>query len=596
MFNHVLFICTALVTMASKVTVEALNHQVSRLEGLERENSHFKRQVVSTPVNLNGDRLDLSGTALMHVRNFTLLLTIPVFSGKLEDNVGVFFIKIEQAANVCSWSENEQLAFVKLRLAVLNYEELKKHLLERFSRKKTTRFYREQLSHLKILDHESVEEFADMIRKINANTYELGSNNERNEAIKHETDQRAPDAFLNGLKGELGKFTLISGPQTFKEALESVMNVVEADKQTGKEPDSSSVFAVKHNGDRCFFCYKVGHKTRDCRKRAKACFYESDQRRVNKARYHMLLLTRILRDWISHESQFHVKCIPATVSGDDLNDLTVSVTYRGRPLKLLIYTSTQVSLMSQHVVGDLDLQCLQEPKFVVSGISSHKLKNLEKIIVSLKLGNTAYGMSVQVVQNDCTLLVNVAKQSLQLGNKLYSLGQCTDGPTSRSSVHLVAAEKILPGTGKIVCIMVSLPSVYVENNCTILVEPACECDVLNNQHCYVARSVTTVMPHEGKVEAPVNIVYMSRAEIAVLELLDKGDVLSCPFDVGESVVSENMNQSGSLQDVKCESLLQDYQYIFRERKNLPVTPFIQHQIYTGGHKPISMKLYRVPFH
>ncbi|KAJ8875804.1 hypothetical protein PR048_023705 [Dryococelus australis] len=51
MFNCILFLCTALVTLASKVTVEgkerdlqeALNHLASRLEGLEHENSDLKR-------------------------------------------------------------------------------------------------------------------------------------------------------------------------------------------------------------------------------------------------------------------------------------------------------------------------------------------------------------------------------------------------------------------------------------------------------------------------------------------------------------------------------------------------------------------------
>ncbi|KAJ8873893.1 hypothetical protein PR048_024729 [Dryococelus australis] len=101
--------------MASTVTVkrteldlqEAVNHLASRLEGIVRENSDLKRQVASTPINLNGDRSDLSSTAPMRVRSFTLLPTTPVFSGKLEDN---------RTGCKCL-SENEQLAFVKLRLA-----------------------------------------------------------------------------------------------------------------------------------------------------------------------------------------------------------------------------------------------------------------------------------------------------------------------------------------------------------------------------------------------------------------------------------------------------------------------------------------------
>ncbi|KAJ8895792.1 hypothetical protein PR048_001130 [Dryococelus australis] len=159
--------------MASKVAVvgkeldlqAAFNHLASRLEGLKHEKLDLKRQVGSTPVNLK-DRSDLSGTVPIHVRNFMLLPTIPLFSGKSEDNVRVrvFFIKIKQAANVCNWSEK------------------------------------------------------------------------------------------------------------------SAVNIVEADKRPGKEQDTSvksfgkSVFAVEHNGDKCFFCHKVGHKIKDCCNRAKACF------------------------------------------------------------------------------------------------------------------------------------------------------------------------------------------------------------------------------------------------------------------------------------------------------------------------------------
>ncbi|KAJ8898413.1 hypothetical protein PR048_003773 [Dryococelus australis] len=542
MFNYILFLCTALDTMASKLTVEgkeldlqaALNHLASRLEGLKRENSDLKRQVASTPVNLNVDRSDLSVTVPMHVRNFTLLPTVPVFSSKPEANVRVYCIKIEQAADVYNWSESEQLAFVKLRLAgegldfVLadsacqeaeNYEELKKHLLECF-------WQETHYSRLKILDNGSVEEFAHRIYKINANTYEL-----------------VPTM--------------------------SEMSILVKSKSFGK-----SVFAVEHNGDKLFFCHKAGHKIKDFRKGAKVYFGCGQ-------------LGHVVR--VCREKGKQSKA----------SDAHVDKNGKGRPLKLLIDTGAQVSLMWQHV-GDLDLHCLQESKFVVSFLSGHKLKNLGGIFVN--------------VLKQYRALVKVAKQSLQLGNKWYSLGECTSKGLLHGIVRpslSIATEKILPGTGKIVCIMFSLPSVHVENHCTILVEPARKCD-----HCYVARNVTTVMPHEANLESPVN---MSRAEveipwgtqIALLELLVKGDDFSCPCDVDECVVSENMNQSGSLRDMKLcgpvvtddseldligklsnwseedkhllESLLQEYEHIFRERQNFPVTPLVQHRVYPGDH-------------
>ncbi|KAJ8893650.1 hypothetical protein PR048_006250 [Dryococelus australis] len=482
---HLELVCSLLrhiaeVMMASTVTVEdkeidlqeAFNHLAYRLEGLECGNSDLKRQVLSTPVNLNGD-------------------------------------------SACQEAEN--------------YEVL-------FGRKHTTHFYLEQLSRLKIFDNESVEEFS--MRMTN----------------------KAIDAFLNGLKGEIGKFTHISRPQIFKEALESAINVVEADKHPGKEQDTSvkssgkSVFAVERKGDKCFFCHNVGHKIKDCSNRAKACFGCGQ-------------IGHLVRVCPGKGKQSKVSYAPIDKNGmlnSSGTGLAMSHSPICRPLKLLTDTGTEVSLMWQHV-GDLDLQCLQEQKFVVSGFSGHKLNNLGEIVV---------------VQNDCTrydgiigldflkqyqALVKVAEQSLQLGNKLYSLGQCTDGPTSR-----------------------------VKDCCMGYTTQPLQLRLLSPQ------SVTTVMPHEGKVEAPAN---MSRAEveiprgtqIAVLELLKKGDVLSCPCDVDESVVRKLSHLSGEDKQL-LESLLQEYQHIFRDRKNLPIKPLVQHTIYTGNHKPISMKPYCVvPF-
>nr|CAD7409741.1 unnamed protein product [Timema cristinae] len=64
---------------------------------------------------------------------------------------------------------------------------------------------REQLHRIRQVGEESVEYFANRIKKINVNTYEsLGDNPVQNEVIRFKVDQRALDAFLNGPVREIG--------------------------------------------------------------------------------------------------------------------------------------------------------------------------------------------------------------------------------------------------------------------------------------------------------------------------------------------------------------------------------------------------------
>ncbi|KAJ8886462.1 hypothetical protein PR048_012673 [Dryococelus australis] len=148
MFNCILCLLMALITMTSKLIVEGkeldllatLHHLASRLEGLAHENLELNGHVGHKPVHLNGDRSDLLGTVYQCIFRFFL------------------------ADSTCQVADT--------------YKELKKHLLECFGRKYTTLFYMEQPSHLKIMNNTSVEEFTNRIHKINTNTYELGPNNE----------------------------------------------------------------------------------------------------------------------------------------------------------------------------------------------------------------------------------------------------------------------------------------------------------------------------------------------------------------------------------------------------------------------------------
>jgi hypothetical protein len=146
--------------------------------------------------------------------SFDISSTIPKFTGSHKDNIHNFFTKIEQARKIGNWNEQCTLLITKQFLdgealewvqsdditkGTENYEEFQQLMCDRFKKKATPRFYREQLSTIKIKDNEEIEHYADRIRSINHHTYTLSDSAEKNEAIRYEADQRALDAFLNGL-------------------------------------------------------------------------------------------------------------------------------------------------------------------------------------------------------------------------------------------------------------------------------------------------------------------------------------------------------------------------------------------------------------
>lgn len=202
-----------------------------------------------------------SQIARSHGVGFDVSVTIPKFTGSSKDNVHNFLMKVDQAATIGNWAAARTLLIAKQYLegealewyrsddtarSTESYDEFKKLLTDRFKKKTTPRFYREQLSNIKIKDNEDIEQFADRIRNINSHTYVLTDNAQQNISIKYEADQRALDAFLNGLTGELGQLTRQSRPQTFPEALASAVGYQESTKRFVDEARSNTrdVFAT----------------------------------------------------------------------------------------------------------------------------------------------------------------------------------------------------------------------------------------------------------------------------------------------------------------------------------------------------------------
>lgn len=216
--------------------------------------------------------------------SFELVAVLPTFNGDDDEVVSDFIAQVNEVGSLSNWSELNKLTVAKLKLSgtALSFSksdegcksaktlfEFQEALEARFRDKMPEHYYLEQLACIRQEQRETIEQFADRVKRIGSKTVRRTQNPLVDQALQREADRRTMEAFTRGLYGELGHEVRIKFPQSFREAVTlavTIRNVERRPVEESKNRNSKGLFFSRmHEPIKCQNCHKFGHSLQECR-------------------------------------------------------------------------------------------------------------------------------------------------------------------------------------------------------------------------------------------------------------------------------------------------------------------------------------------